>query len=463
MATAVRRELGPNNGLAMPVVLAEVGWTTMGLVDTLMVGPLGPAAIGAVGLGGMVFISIGLLGMGLMLGLDTLVSQAFGAGHLERCHHWLFQSVYLAGLVAVPLTALSLGVAASLPRWGLDPDVLRMASPYLRVVTISVLPLLLYAAFRRYLQAMNIVRPITIALISANLVNAAVNWVLIHGHLGFPALGPTGAAWATVMSRVYMAGVLFYAIVASDRRRRADLASARWRVDWAAIGRLLSLGGPSGLQILLEVGVFAAATVLAGRLAPAALAAHQIALNLWSFVFMIPLGLNAAGAVRVGQAVGRRDLEGMRRAGWAALGLGVIFTSASAAVFLIASRPLIAAFSRDAGVLSTGPSLLAIAGLCLIFDGTQGISTGILRGLGETRIPMLTNLAGHWLVGLPLGYSACFLLGWGVRGLWLGLATGLVIVGILLLATWRRRAALGLPPAAGGDAGGRGHPAAIPA
>lgn len=439
MLSGLRHELKPMVGLAVPVVLAEIGWTAMGLVDTLMVGPLGPAAIGAVGLGSVVAISIALFGMGVLLGLDTLVSQAFGAGRVDRCHYWLLQGTYLAGAAAVPLTLATLGAAATLPFWGLDPSVLGMAVPYVRTVTISILPLLLYAAFRRYLQAMNIVRPITVALVSANAVNVAVNWVLIYGHLGFPALGTTGAAWATVASRVYMAGMLAAAIAAADRRRRADLARMSRRLEWEAIRRLLTLGGPSGIQILLEVGVFAAASALAGRLAPAALAAHQIALNVWSFVFMVPLGLNAAGAVRVGQAVGRRDPAGVRRAGWTALALGAVFTTTCAATFLLAGRALVGAFSRDPSVLDTGASLLAVAGLCLIFDGTQGISTGILRGLGETRIPMLTNLAGHWLVGLPLGYAACFVLGWGVRGLWVGLAAGLVIVGIVLLGTWRVR------------------------
>jgi MATE family multidrug resistance protein len=449
MLPSIRQELKPMVSLAVPVILAEIGWTTMGLVDTIMVGPLGPAAIGAVGLGSIVFLSIGIFGMGLLLGLDTLVSQAFGAGRLDQCDRWLRQGVYLALLVAVPLSLLAFGVTATLPLWGLNASVLALAAPYLNVVSLSVLPLLLYTTFRRYLQAMNIVRPVTVALISANLVNVAVNWVLIYGKFGFPALGATGAAWATVLSRVYMAAVLLVAVNASRGRRRADSPRPSRHADWQAIRRLLALGGPAGLQILLEVGVFAAASALAGRLAPASLAAHQIALNLWSFVFMVPLGLNAAGAVRVGQAVGRRDRDGVSRAGWTALALGAAFTASSAVVFLAAPGALIGAFSRDTTVLEIGRSLLAIAGVCLIFDGTQGISTGILRGLGETRIPMLANLAGHWAVGLPLGYAACFWWGWGVQGLWFGLATGLTCVGSLLLATWHRLARRDRPEAPG--------------
>jgi multidrug resistance protein, MATE family len=450
MLPGIRDELRPMVRLAVPVILAEIGWTTMGLVDTLMVGPVGPAAIGAVGLGSIVFLAIGIFGMGLLLGLDTLVAQAFGAGRRDQCDYWLRQGVYLALIAAVPLSLLSFGVTASLPAWGLHASVLDLASPYLSVVSLSLLPLLLYAAFRRYLQAVNLVRPITFALLSANLVNVVVNWVMIYGRFGFPALGSTGAAWATVLSRAYMAAVLLVA-VREARRGRAVAGAGSRRVDWGALRRLIALGGPAGVQILLEVGVFAMATALAGRLAPAALAAHQIAMNLWAFVFMVPLGLNAAGAVRVGQAVGRRDKDGVWRSGWTALALAAAFTASAAAVFLVAGRPLIGGFSHDPTVLALGPSLLAIAGICLVFDGTQGVSTGILRGLGETRIPMAANFAGHWLIGLPLGYAACFWWGWGVRGLWLGLAAGLTAVGSALLVTWSRRARRPLPDVASAD------------
>ncbi len=439
MLSAIRTELKPMVALAAPVILAEVGWTTMGLVDILLVGPLGPSAIGAVGFGSVVFLAVSIFGMGLLLGLDTVIAQAYGAGHLDRCHHWLVQGTYLSLLIAAPLTFALYGLLATLPGWGLNPAVLPIAVPYLTVLAPSVVPLLFYATFRRYLQAMNCVRPLTFALLTANLINAVVGWVLIYGKLGLPALGATGAAWATLVSRMYMAAVLLVAVVLRDDRHATGLRRAARRIDWTSISRLLKLGVPASLQGVMEVGVFAAASALVGRLSEAALAAHQIALNLWGFAYMMPLGLNAAGAVRVGQAVGRGDHEGIWRAGWTALALGAGLTTTAAIGFLLGGHLLIGAFSRDPAVLAIGPSLLGIAGLCLVFDSTQSIATGILRGLGETRIPMLTALASYWAIGLPLGYAACFRWGWGVQGMWAGLAVGLVIVGAVLLRTWIRR------------------------
>jgi MATE family multidrug resistance protein len=307
--------------LAGPVVLAELGWMAMGLVDTVMVGPLGPEAIGSVGVGGNVFMALVIFGMGLLLGLDTLVSQAHGAGRLDECHRWLVHGVVLGVAVAVPLTGLILLALRGLQHAGLHPDVMRLTVPYVEVVTWSVVPLLLYAAFRRYLQGVASVRPITVALLSANAVNAGANWVLIYGHLGMPALGVTGAAWATVISRIYMASVLLVAIHLHDRRTGRRLPAALDGVSWLRLTRLFRLGFPAAMQVTLEVGVFAAATALAGRLPPVSLASHQIALNIAAFVFMVPLGMASASAVVVGHAVGRGDPRGAAVAGWTALGL----------------------------------------------------------------------------------------------------------------------------------------------
>lgn len=425
--------------LAVPVVLAELGWMTMGMADTLMVGRISPEAIGAVGIGTSLFMGICIFGMGLLLGLDTLVSQSYGAGRLDECHKWLLHGIALAVALGGPLTALLLVLGAGLDDWGLHPEVLRLARPYVEIVAWSAPPLLLYSAFRRYLQGMGVVRPVMFALLTANVVNVFVNWVLIYGNLGAPALGVRGAAWATVLSRVGMAAFLLGVIVYRERGRRPGLFETPLKFEIVRMRRLVSLGFPAAMQVTLEVGVFALATALAGRLAPAALAAHQIAINYAAFTFMVPLGVSSAAAVRVGHAVGRRDAPGASRAGWTALLFGTVFMTSAATVFLAIPRTLIGFFTSDPGVLEVGVTLLFVAAVFQLFDGVQGVATGALRGLGDTRSPMLWNFAGHWLIGLPLSYAFCFVLGFGVIGLWWGLSTGLLICGVGLLAVWSRR------------------------
>jgi MATE family, multidrug efflux pump len=421
--------------LAAPVVVAELGWMTMGLIDTLMVGRLGPEAIGAVGMGSTLFIGVCVFAMGLLLGMDTLVSHAFGARRIDESRAWLRQGVVLALALSGPIVAAVLLLCESMRLWGLHPDVLRLAQPYLRILALSTPVLLLHTAFRRYLQGIGVVRPVTLALIFANAFNAAVNWVLIFGHFGAPALGVVGAAWATVAARLGMSTFLFATILYRD----GPSAFLGGGIELNRLRTLLALGLPAASQVTLEVGVFAAATALAGRLAPTALAAHQIAINVASFTFMVPLGIASAGAVRVGHAIGARDAEAASRAGWTALLFGTMFMSAAAASFLLMPALLVGAFTQDPSVVAIGVSLLWIGAAFQLFDGTQAVATGVLRGLGDTRTPMLWNLAGHWLIGLPLGYTLCFVLGLGVIGLWWGLSTGLIICGVALLITWTRK------------------------
>jgi len=425
--------------LAFPVVIAELGWMTMGMVDTLMVGRLGPEAIGAVGLGSALFIAIGIFAMGMLLGLDTLVSQSFGAGRLDECHRWLIHGVALSVLLTIPTTLLLFWVSASLDRWGMNPDVLRLMRPYLDAIAWSTLPLLVYFALRRYLQGLGVVRPIMITLIVANLMNLAGNWLLIYGNLGAPALGVAGSAWATVLARITMAASLFVVIVRRERHRHPGLMDTPLSIEAARLRQLVALGAPAAGQLTLEVGVFAMASALAGRMLPASLAAHQIALNLAGFTYMVPLGVASAGAVRVGQAIGRRDAAGAARAGWTALLFGVVFMSVAAIAFVAIPRPLIGAFTTDTRVLEIGIALLAVAAVFQLFDGLQAVGTGVLRGLGETRLPMLWNLAGHWFIGLPIAYLLAFHFGFGVIGLWWGLSSGLIICGVALLVVWWRR------------------------
>jgi MATE family multidrug resistance protein len=425
--------------LAIPVVIAELGWTAMATVDTIMVGRLNAEAIGAVALGSALFFGVTIFGMGLLLGLDTVISHAFGAGNLRDCHRSLVHGIYLALFLTPPLTLLLYGLLWFLPRFGIEPRVLELTVPYMRPVIWSLLPLLLYAAARRYLQATGHERVVMAAFIAANLLNALVNWTLIFGKLGLPRLGVAGAAWATFLSRLFMAGFLLVSVVYYDRRGARLLFPLPLGIEWSRVRRLLALGIPAALQITLEVGLFSAATALAARLDAASLAAHQIAITVASTTFMVPYGVASAAAVRVGQAVGRRDPDGVVRAGWMAIALGVGFMAAAALALWLFPVPIISFFTTDESVLTVGVTLLSVAALFQLFDGLQVTTIGVLRGLGDTRNPMVAALIGYWVLGLPAGWALAFPAGVGIRGLWFGMLVGLFAVGVSLLGVWLRR------------------------
>jgi len=425
--------------LTFPVVVAELGWTAMATVDTLMVGRLSAEAIGAVSLGSGIFLGVTIFGMGLLLGLDTMISQAFGAGKLVDCHRSLLHGIYAALALWAPLMGILLLVVRALPGFGINPDVLELTVPYLRPVTWSLLPLLLYAASRRFLQATGHVTTVMVVLLVANVVNALTNWGLVFGKWGLPALGVVGAGWATFVSRAFMASVLLGAIIYYEWRNRRGLFETPLGIEWSRLRTLTSLGLPAALQLTLEMGLFSVATVLAGRLDAASLAAHQIALSVVATTFMVPLGVSSAGAVRVGHAAGARDWGGVARAGWMAILLGVGFMGLAMVTLFVFPHQIISWFTDDPAVFSVGVSLLYVAGFFQLFDGLQVVTTGVLRGIGDTRTPMIVAFIGYWILGLPTGYILGFAFGRGVSGLWVGLLVGLCFVGAVLLAVWRRR------------------------
>jgi MATE family multidrug resistance protein len=256
-----------------------------------------------------------------------------------------------------------------------------------------------------------------------------------------PALGVKGSALSTVAARVFMAAALLGFAWRYERKRGHPLFRHWAGPSLARLRQLVKIGAPAAGQILLEVGAWNLATVTAGWLTPVALATHQIALNYAAVTYMVPLGVGAAAAVSVGHAVGAGDKERARRAGWLALGLGTSFMLLAAVVFLVAPRPLIELYTRDPRVLAVGPGLLYLAAAFQIFDGVQTVCTGALRGLGETRMPMLANLVGYWVLGLPLGLLLCFVLRWGIYGMWIGLTLALIVIATALLRRWNRDSA----------------------
>jgi MATE family multidrug resistance protein len=311
-----------------------------------------------------------------------------------------------------------------------------LLAPYLRALLLGMPGLMLYAAFRRYLQAVDFAGPVAFALVSANLVNLAGNWALMFGHWGAPALGLEGSGLATSIARTYMAAFLLGAIVWRERRTGGRWIRACWRPAMARLRRLAVLGLPAAGQILFEGAVFAIVTALAARLDEASLAAHSIALQVISTTYMVTLGIGSAAAVRVGHAIGRRDRAAAAAAGWTALLSGAVFMAAAGVVLWAAPRWLAHLFIGDPAVIRLAAVLLRIAAVMELFDGLQ---TGALRGLGDTRSPMLAHLAGYWMVGLPVTYVLCFPLGWGVRGIWVGLTTAIMIIGAALVLVWARR------------------------
>jgi MATE family multidrug resistance protein len=377
--------------------------------------------------------------MGTLMVLDPVVAQAVGARDKPAIARAVQRGVIMAGLLTLP-AALLLTVAAPVFALARQPaEVVPLAAAYALRSVPGTFPFLLFIVFRQSLQAMGRTVPIVAAIVVANLANAALNWALIFGHLGFPAMGVVGSAWATSVSRALLVVVLWLAA----RRELAPLLFPLRREVWqlTPLGRMLRLGLPIGAQHLLEFGAFALVALMMGWLGTRQMAGHQIAINLAALTFMVPLGVGDAASVLVGQAVGRGDPGGTRGAARAALATGAAFMAATAALFLMLPGPLARLYSRDLDVIAIAAALIPIAGVFQVFDGLQAVAAGVLRGVGDTRGPMLINLLGYWVLGLPLSVYLGFVAGLGPVGLWWGLVLGLGIVAISLLIRVRSRLA----------------------
>jgi MATE family multidrug resistance protein len=439
MIARVRSELRPMIRLAAPLAVAELGWMIMGFVDTVMAGRLSAAAIGAGSLGGMLFYPIVICATGMLYGMDTEVAQSVGARDDEAGRRSLIQGLWLAAFVG-PLAAAALAAMLPLLRAiHTNPGVMELLEPFVKALLWGVMPLLFYTALRRYIQAIDIVKPITFAVVSANLVNFGGNWLLMYGHWGAPKLGLTGSGISTSLARVYIALVLLVTLVRHERLQGYPLFRMNWRPDFQHVRRLARLGYPVAIAILAEGAVFGIGSILASRLDEISLAANGIAVNVIAMTFMVPLGISSAAAVRVGQAVGRNDPRGVAASGWSALLLAALFMSAAGIALWTVPRWIVRAFISDADVIVAGITLLRIAAFFELFDGLQVVATGALRGIGDTRAPMIAHFVGYWVVGMPVVYVLCFPLGWGAPGIWVGLSAALILIGAALVMVWNAR------------------------
>jgi multidrug resistance protein, MATE family len=429
--------------LILPVVLSYLGIMTMGIVDVWYVGRVSVEAVGAVGIGSSIFGWFLVFGLGVLSCLEYLVSHAQGAKESQRQHQLLFQGLILSILISVPLTlGLVLG-AGHLKFLGIHPSVLPLAQEYLSLLSWSMIFVLVFSVFRLYLTALGLATPGLVILVLANVMNALGNYILVWGRWGSPAYGVVGSAWTTVISRFVMMIALGFYVWGYERKRHHAFSLQEIRnnfvIDRPLMKEFFHLGLPAGLQLTFEAGVFALATTLAARLTPAALAAHQIVLNMASFTFMVPLGIGSAAAVRVGNALGRQSHHEAIKVGWRSLALGAGFMACSGLVFFLFGKSVLHFFTSDPEVIELGQQIFLIAAFFQIADGVQTVGTGSLRGLGDTRSSMVFNLLGHWAIGLPVGGSLCFYFHQGLTGLWFGLSLGLILVAIAILFRWRQK------------------------
>ena len=440
----LRRELRATLLLAVPLALTQLTQMAMGFVDVVMIGRLGPSAMAAGVVGTSVFFSLMLVCMGVVMAVNPMVSQAVGAGDERAVGRSLRQGLWLGTLLGLPLVAL-LSQAETLLLWaGQEPETAALGGAYIRAIRWGVLPNLWYTALRSFAEGLGRPRPILLVTVAAALANAGFNWVLIYGKLGMPALGLVGAGWASALAMTLLClGLLGIIRLDGEFWRLAGFAHLR-RPDPEALRALFRLGWPIGVTFGLESGLFAVSTLLIGLVGTTALAAHQIAINAAGVTFMIPLGVAMATTVRVGQAAGAGDRLGAGRAGWTGIGMGAAFMTLSALLFWLRPEWVVYVYMGEATgeaveVVRLAAVLLGIAAIFQLFDGVQATAGGALRGLKDTRAPMIVGAVAYWGIGMTTALWLGFRADLGAVGIWWGLTLGLGAAAVGLTAWFRRR------------------------
>jgi MATE family multidrug resistance protein len=448
-----RRELRALLALAVPIALAQVGQTLMGVVDTAVVGRLGAAEIGAVGVGNSLFWFFAMFATGVVMGIDPLVSQAVGAGDALRARRILWQGIYLALIVGGGLTVPVLLSTGLLPVFRIVPEVVVLAYEYTWVRSLSLVPLLVFVVIRSYLQGKNVTRPMVVSIVIANVANLVLDIVLVFGGTvlpewtgplrAIPSYGVTGAAIATVLCSLLQAAIIALAAVGVELPAHEGSLRTFRSEDFR---RAVRVGLPLGFQFAAEVGIFALVGLVAGSLGQHALAAHQVTIAVASFTFTFAVGVGSAASVRVGLAVGALDKRRTRVAGLTAFSGGALIMSIFSLVFAFWPAEVASLVSSDRSVIAATVPVILIAAIFQIFDGVQAVGAGVLRGAADTRFAFVANVVGHWVVGFPVAWYLGFHRNGGITGLWWGLCAGLIAVAIILFVRFARLSERGIAP-----------------
>ena len=437
--TDLKRHITSTLNLAYPVIIGQLGVIMMGVVDSLMVGRLGASPLAAAALGSSLTFIVIIIGLGLSMAVTPLVAIAVGAKKYEDCGVYFRQSLLINTIFSIIISVLIFYVADLIRYFNQPVEVQVQAQSYMKIIGLSSIPLMLFSTYKQFIEGLSVMRPAMIITLLANIINAFANWILIFGNLGFPALALNGAGWATFSSRLFMALAMMGFVMNNKFFKDYDVSFHFKSINWRIIKKILSLGLPSGLQYFFEVGAFSFAVVMVGWLGAKQQAAHQIAINLASISFMAVLGISAAGSIRVGNAVGRKDIKETRRAGFTASFLGASIMFFSGLIFIFFRNFLPTLYINDKDVISIASSLLIIAAIFQLSDGFQAVGIGILRGLTDVKIPTAITFIAYWVVGLPVGYLLGFTFNLGVQGVWIGLLSGLTTSAILLTLRFNSR------------------------
>ncbi|MDD3179452.1 MAG: MATE family efflux transporter [Opitutaceae bacterium] len=438
------REAPATLRLALPIIAGQVSQMLMGVTDSVMIGRVGRVPLAASAFANSLFGVVFIVGLGLLLPVSVLVARAHGARQPQECAQYLRHGLVLAlGIGLTELAAVAV-LSTQMHRFGQPPEVVAAVNPFFLLIGASLLPVYLFQALKQFSEALGRAWAPMAILLGAVVLNAFLNWVLIYGHLGAPALGLTGAGLATLVARSAAAAGLWCWLHA-----RAEMRED-WPEKWIAslsrrrLREMLGIGVPASVQLLFETGTFLAAALMMGWMGTVSLAAHQIALSCVSFTFMFPLGLATAVSMRVSRAVGEGRHEVLRPIGFGGLGMGMCIMGLFAGVFMLAGRWIAAGFTPETEVAALAAQLLFVAGIFQIFDGGQVIGAAALRGLSDVRVPTVLTFVAYWLVSLPGGYALAFPLGWGPLGIWGGLAAGLACAAALLGLRFARQTRPGI-------------------
>lgn len=432
-------ELTETLKLAVPLALTQLGQIAMMTTDLAFIGRLGDGAVAAAALAHTIFFVSFTVGMGLVSAVSPLAAQAHGARNPHRVRRSLRVGLWAAFLISLPVMAFPFWGEQILLALGQSPAASALAQQYLFGLVWSILPGLWFMALRGFMSAINRPEPILWITLAAIPTNALLVYLLLYGEWGLPRLELFGAGLATSMVNfaMFLAGLWF----AARRRpfRKYHVLGHIWRIDWLLMRQLVILGTPISISFLLEYGLFGAAGLLMGLISTTALAAHQIALQIAAILFMVPFGIGMAATVRVGHAVGRRDAAAVRRAGFIATGLGIGFMSAMTLVVIL-GRFAIAQIFLGEGADATAEltaTLLLVGATFFIADGIQTIASGSLRGMSDTRVPLLFATVSYWLIGFTLACGLGFWTPLGAVGVWIGLSCGTLVYATLLLLRFR--------------------------